>query len=96
MTELLTIAMAAERCHVHYKTIERAIRNQELRASKLAVRGCWVIQPEDLEAWVEARANRPRTIAAVAPIPARPHTGRRRPGASELSDLVPPARRRSA
>jgi hypothetical protein len=103
VSELLTVQMAAERCHVHSKTIERAIRDANhgdplgLRASRLAQRGCWVIQSDDLEAWVEARANRPReTTAAQTPIQPRPHATRRRNTADDLHDLVPPTRRRAA
>jgi excisionase family DNA binding protein len=94
--ELLTIAMAADRCHVHYKTIERAIRERGLRASRLADRGCWVIRPADLEEWLDERANRPRTTPAQAPIQPRPHAARRHNTADDLHDLVPPTRRRAA
>lgn len=77
MTDLLTIAMAADACHVHPKTVERAVHRGELRASKLAQRGCWVIQPDDLRQWIESRANRPRETNG-APITPAPRAPRRR------------------
>ena len=46
--DLLTVDEVAERCHVSTKTVRRAIDRGELRASRLATRGGWVVRAGDL------------------------------------------------
>src|SRR3954447_19876673 len=65
--DLLTVDQVAERCHVSTKTVRRAIDRGELRASRLATRGAWVVRATDFEAWLDLRANRPRR-PAEAPV----------------------------
>ena len=65
--DLLTVDQVAERCHVSTKTVRRAIDRGELRASRLATRGAWVVRAGDFEAWLDLRANRPRR-PAEAPV----------------------------
>jgi excisionase family DNA binding protein len=59
----LTPDAVATALEVSTKTVMRAIGRGELRASQLAERGCWRILPEDVDAWLELRANRPRELA---------------------------------
>jgi len=105
LLELLPPERVAELCGVSVRTVMRAIDAGDLRASQLARRGCWRIRPEDVEAWLEARANRPRARAAAAaagPAPAplagsptiarRGGRSRRRGHGGRL--LVPPPTRR--
>src|SRR4051794_25122847 len=66
-SDLLTVDQVAERCHVSTKTVRRAIDRGELRASRLATRGAWVVRAGDFEAWLDLRANRPCS-AAEAPV----------------------------
>ena len=91
--KLLTPEWIAERCEISTRTVMRAIRAGELKASQLAERGCWRIKPEDLDAWIEARANRARTARPpsprTAPLLGAPtsrvrKTVRRREGANRL------------
>ena len=44
----------AERCQVSTRTVMRAIRSGQLRASRLGARGAYRVRPEDLEAWIVA------------------------------------------
>lgn len=89
MTELLTIEQVAETLQVHPRTVRRAIDERGLRAFQVAGRGTWRVRPEDLDAWLEERANttrpqRARRVIDVGQIVAlgghvqRAHTARRR------------------
>jgi excisionase family DNA binding protein len=78
------------------RTLRRAIDAGELRASRLATRGCWVVQREDLVAWIDARANvtaRPITPlagdrrAARAAVNVRRRAGTRGPLSAKLKDM---------
>lgn len=88
----MTLAEAAERLHCSTKTVRRRIRSGELRASRVG-RGLWQIRDEDLGAYLDARANRPRDIRPLpAPVgePIVP-APRRRPASTRgggLSALV--------
>lgn len=102
--ELLTPEQVAETCSVSVRTVMRAIEADELRASQLARRGCWRIAPDDVVAWIELRANRPRaergsaeraTPAPIAPSAAAPSRGgrpRRRARADRQLHVPPPTR----
>lgn len=91
---LLTPSQLAEHVRVSTKTVMRAIARQELRAVQIGVRGAWRICPDDVEDWLEARANRPRS-ESVAPVRSAgalgvlPRRARRpgSPGRLELADL---------
>ena len=96
MTGLLTPAEVAKHCKVHPKTVVRAIMRGELRASRIATRGTWRIDPVDVDAWLDAKANRPREPRSHSrPITPRPvaMSPRSRPrrrsagGRLELADL---------
>jgi excisionase family DNA binding protein len=83
----LTIQAAAELCGLSVRTLRRAINQGALRASELAA-GRWVIRGEDLEAWIDSRANRPRD---VSPVLVTDSTSRARPrpaGAGGLRSVV--------
>lgn len=80
MPTTLTIEQVAEACHVSTKTVRRAIDAGELRASQLAYRGCWVIRPADVDAWLDLRANRPARERPAAPAEARATRAARRRG----------------
>jgi excisionase family DNA binding protein len=62
----VTLEEAAERLQCSTKTVRRKIASRELRASHVA-RGVWAIREEDLDAYLDAVANRPRE---VRPLPA--------------------------
>jgi excisionase family DNA binding protein len=72
---IIRLKAAATALGCSTRTLRRAIDAGELRASKLATRGCWVIQREDLIAWIDARAN--TTARPITPLP-----GDRRPAAA--------------
>lgn len=57
LPEVIHLKLAATALGCSTRTLRRAIDSRELRASQLATRGCWVIQREDLVAWIDARAN---------------------------------------
>lgn len=77
LPDLLSMREAAEALHCSTRTLRRRIDGGELRASQVAERGGWVIQRDDLIAFLDARATRPRDRAiAVQAAPPRP-TGRR-------------------
>lgn len=42
----------ADRCQISTRTVMRAIRSGQLRASRLGARGAYRVRPEDLEAWI--------------------------------------------
>ena len=108
---LLTVEDVAADCRVSTRTVMRAIRANELKASQLAPgRGCWRIRPEDLDAWIEQRANtsapaRARTRAgaragsrrgaAAAGTPSLHAIARKREGVERLR-LPTPTRRSAA
>jgi excisionase family DNA binding protein len=85
--DLLTVDQVAERCHVSTKTVRRAIDRGELRASRLATRGAWVVRAGDFEAWLDLRANRPRWAAEAAVRAPTPIPG---PGARPTDPADPP------
>lgn len=72
MSEILTVAEAADRAKVHENTILRALRSGELVGSKPARH--WRIFTDDLERWV--RSSRPQI----------PHAPRRRAGTKRASE----------
>lgn len=77
----MTLQEAAERLHCSTKTVRRRIAEGQLRASHIA-RGRWDIREDDLQAFLDATATRPREIRPVGAAPARPvqtTTARRRP-----------------
>jgi len=90
---IIRLKLAATALGCSTRTLRRAIDAGELRASKLASRGCWVIQREDLFAWIDARANmsaRPITPLAGdrrAARTLRRSTGIRGPLSAKLKDM---------
>jgi len=91
---LLTPSQVAEHVQVSTKTVLRAIARQDLRAAQIGRSRAWRIRPEDVEAWLEARANRPRQDSVAPPrrvnvLEAIPRVRRRRvrSGRLELADL---------
>jgi excisionase family DNA binding protein len=72
---IISLKVVAKALGCSTRTLRRAIDAGELRASRLAMRGCWVVQREDLVAWVDARAN-------VAARPITPLAGNRQANAS--------------
>jgi excisionase family DNA binding protein len=90
---IISLKVAAMALGCSTRTLRRAIDAGELRASKLAARGCWVIQREDLFAWINARANttaRPITPMAVdrrAAVNLRRRAGMRAPLSAKLKDM---------
>jgi Helix-turn-helix domain len=70
----MSLRIAATGLGCSTRTLRRAIDAGELRASKLAKRGCWVIQWEDLFAWINARAN--VTARPITPLAADRHAAR--------------------
>lgn len=59
MSPLRLADVAAElQCSV--RTLMRAINSGDLRASQTQKRGGWVVQREDLQAFLDAKATRPR------------------------------------
>jgi excisionase family DNA binding protein len=91
---LLTPSQLAEHVQVSTKTVLRAIARGELRAVQIGQRRAWRICPDDVDAWLETRANRSRSESAlkVRPVSVRdalPRRARRlgRPGRLELADL---------
>jgi excisionase family DNA binding protein len=90
---IVSLKMAATALGCSTRTLRRAIDAGELRASKLAARGCWVIQREDLFAWIDARANitaRPITPLAAdrrAAVNLRRRAGMRGPLSAKLKEM---------
>lgn len=90
---IISLKAAATALGCSTRTLRRAIDAGELRASKLATRGCWVVQREDLVAWIDARAN----IAArpITPLAGGRHAngnvrrrvGMRAPLSAKLRDM---------
>lgn len=80
--QLLTLEEVAGRLQISVRTVQRAIADGGLRASQVGAGSCgaWRVRGEDLDAWLEARANRPRTAAASSDLPVIP--GPRRGGRS--------------
>jgi excisionase family DNA binding protein len=56
MEHLMTLSQAADYLQLSTKTVERAIKEDQLPASK--VRGRWRIHPVDLAAFVEERKKK--------------------------------------
>jgi excisionase family DNA binding protein len=69
----LTLEEVAERLHCSVKTVRRRINAGELRASHIA-RGRWEIGEQDLEAFLDAVATRPRHVRPLPPPTAKPVT----------------------
>lgn len=85
MTELLTLNEAARLVKVSPRTIRRHIDSGDLRAFQVAGGGTWRIRPDDLDAFLEQRANVPRPDTPrrdVTPVlaAARPRAHRRTGG----------------
>jgi excisionase family DNA binding protein len=80
MTGLLTPAEVAEICRVSGKTVMRAINAGELPASRLGRRGAHRIRPEDVEAWIAARAVYPSIPPVESATTLRSRSSRRRAG----------------
>jgi excisionase family DNA binding protein len=74
---VMSLRAAAAALDCSTRTLRRAIDAGELRASRLAQRGCWVVQRDDLMAWIDARA-RP-TARPINPLPAERRARIRRP-----------------
>jgi excisionase family DNA binding protein len=90
--ELMTLQEVADRLHCSTKTVRRRINAGQLRASHIG-RGLWEITKEDLDAYLDAVATRPRDVRPVpAAEPVQPHARRNRRqrggNASSLSALV--------
>lgn len=92
----MSLKIAATGLGCSTRTLRRAIDARELRASRLAERGCWVIQREDLFAWINARAN--MTAQPITPLAAdrrtareavnvRRRTGTHRPLSAKLKNM---------
>jgi hypothetical protein len=80
--------------HTHVVVANMTRGPEDLRAAQVGRSRAWRIRPEDVEAWLEARANRPRqdSVAparAVNVFEAIPRARRRRvrSGRLELADL---------
>jgi excisionase family DNA binding protein len=61
---LLTPAEVAERCRLSTKTVLRAIRRGDLRASQLGSCRAFRIRPEDVDAWIAAKTIMPPLSAS--------------------------------
>jgi excisionase family DNA binding protein len=55
MSPYLTIQEVAELARCEHRTVRRAIRSGELKASLIG--GRWIVREDDVEAWFDARAN---------------------------------------
>jgi hypothetical protein len=67
LPEVMPLATAASLLGCSVRTLERARDGGDLRASRLAARGCWVVTRGDVLAWVGARAAVPHARPAAAP-----------------------------
>jgi excisionase family DNA binding protein len=85
MSPYLTIQEVAHLARCEHRTVRRAIRSGELRASLIG--GRWIVREDAVEAWFDARANhglvphgaarardlgRSRSPTRMAGAPARP------------------------
>lgn len=91
----------AEELGCSSRTVERAIERRELRASRLAQRGCWAIEAGAVLDWLDLRANRPREHTPPKAAPIDPGRAGQPPtrsvgGAPDGMLRVPPARRKDA
>lgn len=77
MTEFLTVAQVAELFQFSVKTVERHLRDGNLRGAKIG--GAWRIRRQDAEAWFDAQVP-------TGSERARPAAPRRRP--SERGSLL--------
>jgi len=57
---LLTIPEVAELCHLSERSVNRAIIDGQLRATKLRSR--WRIHPDHLAAWIDASTSEPDEV----------------------------------
>jgi excisionase family DNA binding protein len=55
MSPYLTIQEVAELARCEHRTVRRAIRSEELKASLIGRR--WIVRDSDVDEWFEARAN---------------------------------------
>ena len=66
----------ADRCQISTRTVMRAIRSGQLRASRLGARGAYRVRPEDLEAWILATTVLPPLSSGYQLPSDPPHDGR--------------------
>src|SRR4051794_8064002 len=83
----LTVQEVAELARCEHRTVRRAIRTGELKASLIG--GRWIVRDSAVDEWFEACANGP-TAARATPEPQRPRVRARqsaptRPGS--IADL---------
>jgi hypothetical protein len=77
LPEVMPLDQAASILGVHPVTLRRAVDSGDLRASQIARRGGWIVQADDLRAFLELRATRPRERTRPTPEPAAPEHARR-------------------
>lgn len=95
---LLSIRQVAEMTGTSYSTIQRAAKQGRLASVRLAPGKTRVLfQPEDVEVWIQAHRQAPRT-AELPTVNEPPAPHRRHPVAPTRDSLrlVPPHRRRHA
>jgi len=78
MSPYLTIQEVAELARCEHRTVRRAIRSGELRASLIG--GRWIVRTDAVEDWFETRANH-RVLPPPSRVPRR--NGRPAPASSE-------------
>jgi excisionase family DNA binding protein len=90
----MTLEQVAERLCCSVRTVRRRINAGELRASHIG-RGKWLIREEDLDAYLDATATRPREVRPLPPAkpvqpptPAMARRSRRGGGDGRLSTLL--------
>ncbi len=71
MPEVMPMETAAALLDVNPRTLLRAVKAGDLRASQVGAgtRGCWVVQAQDIRDFLELRASRPRQTAPATPPP---------------------------
>jgi excisionase family DNA binding protein len=84
LPELLTLKQTAAVLGCSTRTLRRRIAEGALRASQVADRGGWVVQRDDLVAFLDARATLPRQAEPILPPPPAPHV--RGPARRRASD----------
>jgi excisionase family DNA binding protein len=76
LPELLSLNQAATALGCSTRTLRRRIAEGALRASQVAARGGWVVQRDDLVAFLDARATVPRHAEPILPPPPVAHVRR--------------------